>query len=197
LDGLDRTAAARAVNQPDQRQAQLVRHLLGLDLLAADRGIGRAATHREIVSADHARAAFYPPAPEHEIGRLERLEFAIRAILRAPGERADFMEAARIEQLSDPLAHRELAAVVLALDLVPPAHLPGERLAAAQFLDIGFPAHASTPRRRCYSIPSAGQRRAGAMGEVTVRSDLNAIVWKIEVAAGASVNAGDTLIVLE
>jgi biotin carboxyl carrier protein len=35
------------------------------------------------------------------------------------------------------------------------------------------------------------------MGEVTVRSDLNAIVWKIEVAPGATVNAGDTLIVLE
>jgi biotin carboxyl carrier protein len=30
-----------------------------------------------------------------------------------------------------------------------------------------------------------------------VRSELNAIVWKIEVAAGAAVNAGDTLIVLE
>ena len=35
------------------------------------------------------------------------------------------------------------------------------------------------------------------MGEVTVRSELNAIVWKIEVAAGAAVNAGDTLIILE
>ncbi len=35
------------------------------------------------------------------------------------------------------------------------------------------------------------------MAEVTVRSELNAIVWKIEVAAGATVSAGDTLIVLE
>ena len=32
---------------------------------------------------------------------------------------------------------------------------------------------------------------------MTVRSELNAIVWKIETVAGASVNAGDTLIVLE
>ena len=107
------------------------------------------------------------------------------------------MEATRIEQLSDPLAHRELAAVVLALDLVGPAHFPGERLAAAQFLDIGFPAHASTPGRRDYSIPSVGQTRAGAMGEITVRSELNAIVWKIEAAAGATITAGDTLLVLE
>jgi len=35
------------------------------------------------------------------------------------------------------------------------------------------------------------------MAELTVRSDLNAIVWKIEVAAGGAVNAGDTLIILE
>ncbi|MEA2873328.1 MAG: acetyl-CoA carboxylase biotin carboxyl carrier protein [Hyphomicrobiales bacterium] len=35
------------------------------------------------------------------------------------------------------------------------------------------------------------------MAEVTVRSELNAIVWKIEVAAGATVGVGDTLIILE
>jgi len=35
------------------------------------------------------------------------------------------------------------------------------------------------------------------MAEVTVRSELNAIVWKIEVAAGATVSVGDTLMVLE
>jgi len=35
------------------------------------------------------------------------------------------------------------------------------------------------------------------MGEITVRSELNAIVWKIETAVGATINAGDTLIVLE
>jgi acetyl-CoA carboxylase biotin carboxyl carrier protein len=35
------------------------------------------------------------------------------------------------------------------------------------------------------------------MGEITVRSELNAIVWKIETAAGTTINAGETLIVLE
>jgi acetyl-CoA carboxylase biotin carboxyl carrier protein len=35
------------------------------------------------------------------------------------------------------------------------------------------------------------------MGEITVRSELNAIVWKIEATVGASVASGDTLIVLE
>ena len=35
------------------------------------------------------------------------------------------------------------------------------------------------------------------MAEVTVRSELNAVVWKIEAAAGAAVNADDNLIILE
>ena len=35
------------------------------------------------------------------------------------------------------------------------------------------------------------------MPETTVRSELNATVWRIEVAAGASVAEGDTLIILE
>ena len=35
------------------------------------------------------------------------------------------------------------------------------------------------------------------MAEITVRSELNAVVWKIEAAAGQAVNAGDTLIILE
>ena len=35
------------------------------------------------------------------------------------------------------------------------------------------------------------------MAEVTVRSELNAIVWKIEVAAGSAVSADDNLIILE
>lgn len=35
------------------------------------------------------------------------------------------------------------------------------------------------------------------MAETTVRSDLNAVVWKIETAPGQAVNAGDTLILLE
>lgn len=36
-----------------------------------------------------------------------------------------------------------------------------------------------------------------AMTQTKILSELNAIVWKIEVAAGQRVGAGDTLIVLE
>jgi biotin carboxyl carrier protein len=35
------------------------------------------------------------------------------------------------------------------------------------------------------------------MADIKVISELNAIIWKIEVAQGASVNVGDTLIILE
>ena len=35
------------------------------------------------------------------------------------------------------------------------------------------------------------------MPETTVRSELNATVWRIEVAAGAAVAEGDTLMILE
>jgi biotin carboxyl carrier protein len=35
------------------------------------------------------------------------------------------------------------------------------------------------------------------MAEINVPSELNAVVWKIETAAGHAVGAGDTLIVLE
>jgi acetyl-CoA carboxylase biotin carboxyl carrier protein len=35
------------------------------------------------------------------------------------------------------------------------------------------------------------------MAEITVRSELNAIVWKIEVTVGATTGEGDILIILE
>jgi biotin carboxyl carrier protein len=39
--------------------------------------------------------------------------------------------------------------------------------------------------------------RAAEMAEIMVKSELNAIVWRIETAPGVPVNAGDTLIILE
>jgi biotin carboxyl carrier protein len=39
--------------------------------------------------------------------------------------------------------------------------------------------------------------RIGDMAEIKVASELNAIVWKIEVAEGAAVQDGDILIILE
>ena len=200
LDGLHRAAAAGAVDQPYDRQPKLVRHLLRHHLLLPDGGIGGAAAHREVVAADHDRSAVDPAASEHEIGRLQRLKLAVVAVAAAPRDRADLVEAVRVEQAVDALAHREPAGIVLALDLFGPAHLPGERLAPPQFFDLGFPAHPapriSTIGTGDYSI----RRHKGAgrgMAEITVRSELNAIVWKIEVAAGTTVGEGDMLMILE
>ena len=66
-----------------------------MHLLAADRRVGGAAAHREVVAADHDRPAVDAAAPEHEVGRLERLELAIVAVLRAAREGADLVEAVR------------------------------------------------------------------------------------------------------
>ena len=49
----------------------------------------------------------------------------------------------RVDQPVDPLAHREPAAVVLALDLVGPAHLARHALARPQFVQLALPAHMS------------------------------------------------------
>jgi acetyl-CoA carboxylase biotin carboxyl carrier protein len=43
-------------------------------------------------------------------------------------------------------------------------------------------------------IRQSGQ---GLMADITVRSELNAIVWKIEAAVGTVVQADDNLIILE
>jgi acetyl-CoA carboxylase biotin carboxyl carrier protein len=35
------------------------------------------------------------------------------------------------------------------------------------------------------------------MPDITVRSELNAVVWKIEIAVGTAVNTNDNLVILE
>ena len=69
LDRLDRAAAARALDDADDRQPQIVRHLLGHQRLFADRRVGRAAAHREIVADDDDRAAVDPGAAHHAVRR--------------------------------------------------------------------------------------------------------------------------------
>ena len=141
---LHRAAAARAVDQAHQRQAQVAGHRSDRQQLVLDTAVVGAAAHGEIVAGDRHRTAADAPAPHDQIGRREVRQFAIRAVLCNAREAADFVERARVEQPVDALAHRELAAVVLALDLVRPAHLLRERLAPAQFLDLFFPTHAQS-----------------------------------------------------
>src|SRR5215472_12968265 len=92
FQGLHAAAPARALDQPDDRQVQLVRELLGVDLLADDRGISRAAANGEVVTADDYLAAVQAPGSGHEIGRHEAGELAGLVISSGSGERPDLVK---------------------------------------------------------------------------------------------------------
>ena len=149
LEVLHRAPAARAVHEAHQRQPQVAGEAFDGEQLVLDAAVVGAAAHREIVAGHRHRPPVDTSAPVNEVGRREVDELARARIFsftvfRPARQAADFVERARIEQPVDALAHRQLAAVVLALDLVRPAHLLRERLAPAQLLDFLFPAHAQS-----------------------------------------------------
>ncbi len=162
---LTEPAAARALDQADQRQAQVVRHPLALVVLAPDGRVGRAAAHGEVVAADHDRAAVDLGAPEHEVRRGEGDQVVVRVVARAAGDLADLVEAAGVGELGDALEDRQAPAVVLALHALGPAQLRGELLAPSQLVQLLLPIHAAPAtslrggdRRRAAEISGAGAR---------------------------------------
>ena len=68
------------------------------------------------------------------------------------------MERARVEQPLDALAHRPPARGVLARHPLLAAHLARERLAPAQLLELGLPAHAAVASQGCGRTGRAGRR---------------------------------------
>ena len=141
LDRLDRSAAARAFDDADQRHAELARHLFCHQPLAGDRCVGGPAAHGKVIGDDDGGAAIDHAAADHAICRRQVGQVARCIVLAEAGDGAELVKAVRVEQLVDALAHREPAAVVLALDLVGAAHLPRECLALAQFVKFGLPVH--------------------------------------------------------
>ena len=141
FDILYRAAAAGAIDQAHHRQAQFVGHHLGTLQLLAQAAIVGAAAHGEIVAGDHHRPAAYPAAAHDQVGRHHVDERARLVVTRLAGDGADLVERARIEYAGDALAHRQLAAVMVALDLVRPAHSAPELLALAQFVYFRLPGH--------------------------------------------------------
>ena len=142
FERLDRPAAARAVDHADDRQLELVRHLLGLHHLAADPGIRRAAANGEIIGGGNHRAAVDLRLAEQEGGRKDGFEIAVFVVAALARDLADFAEGAVVAQRGEPGAGIHLAPAMLASDLVGSAHLLGQRLAPAQFLEFFFPSHA-------------------------------------------------------
>jgi hypothetical protein len=143
LDGLDRAAAARTFDDAHDRQPQLLRHALGEDRLHGDGGIGRASAHREVVAQHDDGTAVDPGAAHDAVGGRERGELPGLVVLGLAGDGSDLVKAFPIDQAVDALAHREPAAVVLALHLVRPAHLARHALALSQFVELALPTHVS------------------------------------------------------
>ncbi len=141
LDIAHRAATAGAIHQPHHGQAQVVRHLLGVDQLLSDRAVVGAATHGEVVAHQHHRAAVQLGATHHQVGGREAHQAAVAVVLAAAGERAHLAEGGSIGDRVDALAHGQLAGVLVALDLVGAAELSGELLAIGQFIDFGLPGH--------------------------------------------------------
>ena len=160
LDGFHRAATAGALDQADDRQAEIVRHFLGHQGLCGNRGIRRAAAYREIV-ADHDHGApVHPAAAEHAIGGRHVRELAVLVIFTAAGYGADLVKAFGIEQLVDALAHGEPALVALPLDLVNAAHLARKRLPPGEFVEFRLPVHSGAP----FATPPVPPPQAGRVG---------------------------------
>ncbi len=145
FDGLHRTATARAFDHANDRQAKIVRHLLGHQRLGGDRGVGRTAAHGEIVADHDHGAAVDLAAAEHAVGRRQVLEFVVFVVFGDPGNRADLVEGILVDQSVDALTNREPALVMLTLDLVNASHLARERFAPSELVELRLPVHSYPP----------------------------------------------------
>src|SRR5262249_18999801 len=156
-------AAAASFDDADDRQAEIMRHLLRHQRLGRDRGIRRAATHGEIVADHDHGAAVDPGAAEHAVGRGQVPELAGLVIFAGAGHGAGPVEGLGIAHPGDALADGEPALVALALDLLNAAHLARERFAPSELVEFGLPDHSSPPSWRywCRSGPESPSAQAG------------------------------------
>ena len=146
LERLHRAAAAGPVDEPDDRQAQLVRHLLGMDLLLEDRRVGGAAAHREVVAADDDGAAVDAGPSHDEVGGREAAtscpsSYSARPVSaptswNEPGSTSASMRSRTVS----------LPGVVLTGDLLVAAHRRGQLRAPPQLVELGIPGHDPTGR---------------------------------------------------
>ena len=116
--------------------------MLGVDLLADDRRVGRAAADSEVVPADDDLAAADAPGPGDEVRGHEARQLPVVVIRSRSGQRSDLTERAVVEQRGDPLADSQPPGVVLPPDLVRAAHPLGELLPPAQLVQFRLPCHA-------------------------------------------------------
>jgi hypothetical protein len=142
---LHAAAAAGAVHQPHQGQAQLVGQALRVDLLLRDGGVGGAAPHGEVVAAHHHSTAVDAARADHAVGRQEAGQRAV-LVRGESGQAAVLLEGARIQQQLHALAHGQLAGVALSGDALRAAHPLRQLLAAAHLVQLGLPGHGTDYR---------------------------------------------------
>ena len=157
LERLDRPAAAGAVDEPHERYAQVVREPLGVDRLLPDRGVGGAAANGEVVALHDGAAPVDAAMADDRVGGQEICQLPVVVVGRASGERAGLVEAARVEQPVDALAHGQATGGVLAGDALLAAHPPGQLLAPAKLLELGLPAHCRDLSARRAFAPKASR----------------------------------------
>jgi hypothetical protein len=116
-----RLSIATSIHEPRERQSQVVRHPLGVDHLLPDRRVGRAAADREVVGLDHQPAPVRLALPDDHVRGHERVELPVLAVA---GDAAGGV-----------LALHARGAVRVRRGVA------GERLAAAQLLELRFPGH--------------------------------------------------------
>lgn len=145
LDGLDRAAAAGALDDADDGQTEVVRHLLRHQGLCRDRRIRRAAAHREIVADHDHGAAVDACTAEHAVRRRHGFQLARGIILTDAGDGTDLVEAALVDQFVDAFPNSQPALVMLSLDLVNAAHLPREGFAPGELVEFRLPVHSLPP----------------------------------------------------
>ena len=146
------------------RHPQLEREALGVVALGTDRRVGRAAAHGEVVAGHDDRSTVDLGRPEHEVRRRERDQLAVVVVRADPGNGADLVERAGVDETLDALANGQLAEFVLTSDLVGTAHRLRHLRATAQLVDLGLPGHAANPASRPERNASARSKIASTSG---------------------------------
>ena len=147
-------ARARGVEQPHERDALAQRELAQAPDLELAGHAHRAGHHREVVRADRGQAAVdLAVARDHAVGGgvdvVHRALRGMRACLDA-----ELDERALIDEQRDPLARRQLFALVLQRDLLGAAALHDLRAARLQLLDQ----RAQQGAVRCFDLAGHRQR---------------------------------------
>ena len=160
LERLHAAAAARAVHEPDEREAQVVRQPLRVHGLLPDRRVGGAAADGEVV-ARHDRAAPVDAAlADDRVRGQELAQLPVLVIGPAAGQRTGLVKRPAVEEALDALPDRQSSGRVLALDPLLATHPPRELLAPAQLLELGLPGHAGRlARASALSRPCRPERQ--------------------------------------